>query len=401
MSQEEFTSPPTSPGYNGTKVWLVIGTILTIGIVLVVMAIMQDPLPAKSNNGAVDDKNQQKDKPTAVKSTDDQIDQIITSTSVRKPVDQAQESEFVPPVITHGQIPINQINTQVAPGQDEFEKSVINARNQEKIKRLNQKYEAFRSKSLISLNGIGGKSNSSGVATQTYSGNPRIESGAANNSNSDKLYSSSKIIKPKSKFELKAGSVIPCIGITEINSEISGNVICMVTDNVYDTATGQYILIPQGAKLFGKYDGNVAYGSNRLASAWTQLNYPNGDSIDLQGIPGTDLSGANGLSDQVDNHYWSMIGTSAVMGVITASMQYSQNNTNANVQSGGGGLGYTNPNPTVGQTLSGSLGQQLGQTGMAITNKQLNVAPTITIRKGMPYYVMPVQTIVLDDYSNM
>ncbi len=85
------------------------------------------------------------------------------------------------------------------------------------------------------------------------------------------------------------------------------------------------------------------------------------------------------------------------MGVITAGMQYSQNNTNANVQSGG--VGYTtNPNPSVGQTLSGSLGQQLGQTGLAVTQKNLNLQPTLTIRPNYPFSLIMTADLVLQPY---
>ena len=105
------------------------------------------------------------------------------------------------------------------------------------------------------------------------------------------------------------------------------------------------------------------------------------------------MDGFSGFYDQVDNHYWQLFGSSFIMGVITAGMQYSQNNTNTTSQIGGF---Y---NPTVGQTMAGSLGQQLGQTGMMITQKQLNIAPTITVRQGYKFTIMMTADVELKPYK--
>ena len=184
--------------------------------------------------------------------------------------------------------------------------------------------------------------------------------------------------------------------ISGINSDISGQVIAQVRENVYDSISSRYLLIPQGSKLIGSFSNQVAYGQQRLGVAWTRVIYPNGYSIDLRGIPGSDVSGFSGFYDQVDNHYWSIFGSSFVIGMITAGMQYSQNNTNPNVQIGGIGVSTT---PTVGQTVAGSLGQQLGQTAMMITQKGLNVAPTLTIRQGYMFTVMLTADVALKPYN--
>jgi type IV secretory pathway VirB10-like protein len=221
-----------------------------------------------------------------------------------------------------------------------------------------------------------------------------------NNLQSDKSlnnnYLQTQIQTPISAYELNAGSIIPATMITGLNSDLPGQVIAIVRQNVYDSVSRRYLLIPQGARLIGLYDSNIAYGQKRVLVAWNRLIYPNGNSINLHAMPGTDLEGYAGLHDKVDNKYWQIFGTSFIMGVITGAMQYSQNNTNANVQVGG--IGYTNTNPTIGQTLAGSLGQQLGQTGLAITQKNLNVQPTLIIRPGYPFNVMLTADMVLQPY---
>lgn len=213
------------------------------------------------------------------------------------------------------------------------------------------------------------------------------------NINSD--YLSSVLQKPKSPYEIKAGSVIPAIMVNGLNSDLPGQIIALVRENVYDSATRKYLLIPQGARLVGLYDNNISYGQERILIAWNRLIYQDGSSINLKAMPGTDLEGYAGFYDEVDNKYWKIFGTSFIMGVITGAMQYSQNNTNANIQVGGVGITTTDTNPTVGQTLSGSLGQQLGQTGLSLAQKNLNVQPTLIIRPNYPFNVMITADMIL------
>ena len=129
--------------------------------------------------------------------------------------------------------------------------------------------------------------------------------------------------------------------------------------------------------------------------AWNQLIYPDGSETQLKAMPGTDMEGYSGFYDQVDNHYWRIFGASFIMGVITGAMQYSQNNSNPNVASGA----YANP--TIGQTMSSSLGQQLGQTGLAITQKNLNIQPTLIIRPNYPFNIMVTSDLALKPFAKV
>lgn len=212
-------------------------------------------------------------------------------------------------------------------------------------------------------------------------------------------YLSSRITELISPYVLSAGSVIPSTMISGLNSDLPGQIVGMVKENIYDSPTHRILLIPQGAKLIGLYDSKVTYGQERILVAWNRLIYPDGSSINLKAMPGTDIEGYAGFYDEVDNHYWKIFGSSFIMGVITAAMQYSQNNTNANVQSGG--LGFTNPDPSVGQTLSGSLGQQLGQTGLSLAQKNINIQPTLIVKPGYPFNVMITADMVLRPYKKV
>jgi type IV secretion system protein TrbI len=145
------------------------------------------------------------------------------------------------------------------------------------------------------------------------SGEQDIGAGRSQNHQSDKEafltqaatvepYLSKPLLNPISKYELKAGSIISGALLTAINTDLPGAVIGQVTENVYDTATGNYLLIPQGSKLLGKYQSLVSNGQNRALVVWQRLIYPNGNSIVLDGMPGTDEAGMSGLADKVDYH---------------------------------------------------------------------------------------------------
>lgn len=289
----------------------------------------------------------------------------------------------------------------------EYDKQARQIENQAKMKKLQAQYAALDSKSSMTGNGSKDstastsnnqtppKSNASSTVGSVVTGGG-AQGASSTTGNTSSPYLDSELIKPKSPYLLQAGSIVPCVMISGINSDISGQVIAQVRENVYDSISSRYLLIPQGSKLLGSFSNQVAYGQKRLGVAWTRVIYPNGYSIDLRGIPGSDVSGFSGFYDQVDNHYWAIFGSSFVIGMITAGMQYSQNNTNPNVQVGGLGISTT---PTIGQTISGSLGQQLGQTGSMVAQKGLNVAPTITIRQGYMFTIMLTADVALKPYN--
>ena len=106
-----------------------------------------------------------------------------------------------------------------------------------------------------------------------------------------------------SPYVVQAGTVISGALITGIRSDLPGQITAQVTENVYDTPTGKYLLVPQGARLIGRYDSQIAFGQSRVLLVWTRLIMPNGKSIVLERQPGADTSGYSGLEDEVDNHW--------------------------------------------------------------------------------------------------
>ena len=197
-------------------------------------------------------------------------------------------------------------------------------------------------------------------------------------------YLSQPLITPASPYEIQAGTVIPGALVTGINSDLPGQIIGTVTQNVFDSVTGKYLLIPQGSRLLGRYSSVVGNGENRVLIAWQRLILPNGDSIVLDAMPGTDQEGQSGLHDKVDYHFRKL----AEAAGLSTAIAY------------GGNLAI-NPNSTstnqdvVGNTIS----QEASQVGQRIINRQLNVQPTITIRPGWPFRILVNKDMILRPYK--
>lgn len=205
------------------------------------------------------------------------------------------------------------------------------------------------------------------------------------NSISEADYLQDGLKNPVSPYEVKAGTIIPAVLLTGINSDLPGQIIGQVRSNVYDTISGRYVVIPQGAKLIGIYDSQIAYGQSRLLVVWKRIIYPNGQSISLEGMPGVDMSGYAGFNDQVNNHYMKIFGSVILMSVISAGAQLSQpQNNNSN----------SNTNPTVNQTLAASLGTNIMNSANMMMQKNLGVQPTLIIRPGYLMNVSVTKDIV-------
>ena len=198
----------------------------------------------------------------------------------------------------------------------------------------------------------------------------------------DKFYLNSKLTKPVSPYEVKAGTIIPATLLTGIDSDLPGQITAQVSQNVYDTVTGNYLLIPQGTRVIGVYDSKVAYGQSRVLIAWTRLIYPNGDSFDLEGQPGVDLMGMAGLHDLVDNHYVRIFGSALMFSMFGALGQLSQ------PQQANGIL-------TNQQIIYGAIGQQMSQTGAQLVEKNINIQPTLKIRPGANFNILLTRDMVL------
>ena len=190
---------------------------------------------------------------------------------------------------------------------------------------------------------------------------------------------------PTSRYEVKAGTIIPAVLLTGVNSDLPGQLIAQVRENVFDTESGQYLLVPQGARLIGLYDHQVAYGQERVLVTWKRVIFPNGSSLSLKdGMPGTDPAGAAGFNDQVNHHLVRVFGNALLLSIFSAGIQLSQ------IPSFG--QGFTGP--TAGNVLGAAVGQELGQTSTELIRRGMNIAPTIEVRPGYAFNVMVTQDLV-------
>ncbi|HEX3863397.1 MAG TPA: TrbI/VirB10 family protein [Stellaceae bacterium] len=192
-----------------------------------------------------------------------------------------------------------------------------------------------------------------------------------------------RVEPPASPYLLQAGAVIPAALITGLRSDLPGQVTAQVTEDVYDSPTGQVLLIPQGARLIGQYDAQIAFGQSRALLVWNRLIMPNGRSIVLERQPGADAEGYAGLEDEVDNH-WGMLFKAAIL---------------STVLSVGSEVGMSsNSNGSLSEAIQQGMSQSINQTGQQVVSRSLSIQPTITIRPGFPVRVIVTHDLVLEPY---
>ncbi len=203
-------------------------------------------------------------------------------------------------------------------------------------------------------------------------------------SDDDYLENSKK--KPRCPYEVKAGSYIPAALITGINSDLPGSVNAQVTENVYDTVTGNYLLIPQGAKLVGEYNSSLTFGQKRVQVVWNRIIFPDGKSIDLEKMQGVDIAGFSGFQDKVDNHYLRIYGNAVLLSLM--------------------GAGYDILNQKAGQstdpreTVAASVGQKLADVSGQTLQKNMDVQPTLIIDPGYKFKIIVMKDMVLENIED-
>jgi type IV secretory pathway VirB10-like protein len=194
--------------------------------------------------------------------------------------------------------------------------------------------------------------------------------------------SPNRLAAPASRYVLQAGAVIAAALITGIRSDLPGQITAQVTENVYDSPTGRFLLIAQGSKLVGVYDSQVAFGQSRVLLVWSRLILPNGRSIVLERQPGADAAGYSGLEDEVDHHWLRLAGAAALSTILGVGTQ----------------IGTTGTENALIQALRRGGAQSLNQTGQQIVGRNLNIQPTLTIRPGFPVRVIITRDLVLAPY---
>lgn len=185
-------------------------------------------------------------------------------------------------------------------------------------------------------------------------------------------------------FQLNAGAVIPASLISGINSDLPGDVIAQVRENIYDSLSGNHILIPQGTRIVGEYDSNVSFGQDRVMLVWDRLEYPDGSTLLLKNMSASDLSGYAGLSDKVDNHTFK---------IITAVLVSSLLNVTANEATG--------DSTGISRAFAEDAALGVNDASQQIVQKQLNVQPTINIRPGYSFNIIVKQNMLLEPYQHL
>ncbi|MGX9148104.1 TrbI/VirB10 family protein [Mesorhizobium sp. 128a] len=239
--------------------------------------------------------------------------------------------------------------------------------------------------------------NSSGEASSGLASPPELpalEPGSAQNMQDRKTafvnaapdrrtVSPDRLAEKASPYVIQAGTVIPAALITGIRSDLPGQISAQVTENVYDGPTGSYLLVPQGAKLIGQYDSQVAFGQSRVLLVWNRLIMPNGNSIVLERQQGADTEGFSGLEDEVD-HHWGQLFRAAALSTLLGI---------------GTSLGSSNDEGDIAKAIREGAQDSLSNVGQQIVRNQLNVQPTLTIRPGFPVRVIVNRDLVLAPYG--
>ena len=196
------------------------------------------------------------------------------------------------------------------------------------------------------------------------------------------IYNEHSLQKPVSPFTLMAGSIIPASLVNGLNSDLPGFVIGQVTENVYDTVSGRYLLIPQGTKIIGKYDSVVAFGQKRALVVWQRLIRPDGSSMVIDNLPATDEDGYAGLEDRVDFHTWSLLKGVALATLLGVESELTLGNNRNDLAS----------------AIEQSAIKNTDQAGQSLVQRQLDVQPTLTVRPGWPLRIIVHKDLVLEPY---
>ncbi|AIO47187.1 TrbI/VirB10 family protein [Serratia marcescens] len=191
---------------------------------------------------------------------------------------------------------------------------------------------------------------------------------------------------PASPYQVMAGTVIAAALVTGIKSDLPGDVIATVTEPVYDTATGRFLLIPQGSRILGKYNSQVSFGQSRVQMVWNRIILPDTSSLTLDNLVGTDPAGYAGLEDEVDQHWGRIFAGAALTTLlgIGAELAAPENRQNGNriVIAGRDGLQ-----------------DSVNQVGQEMTRRNMNIQPTLTARPGLPVRIIVARDLQVRPYQ--
>ena len=190
-----------------------------------------------------------------------------------------------------------------------------------------------------------------------------------------------RVSPPASPYVLQAGSVIPAALITGIRSDLPGLITAQVTQHIYDSPSGQVLLIPQGTRIVGEYSNDVGFGQRRVLLVWNRLIFPNGRSFVLERQPGADTEGYAGLEDGVDHHWWDLAKAAGLSTLLAVGAELTMDDDDRLVQA-----------------IRNGAQDTINDAGQQIIQRQLQIPPTLTIRPGFPMRVIVTRDLVLEPY---
>jgi type IV secretion system protein VirB10 len=197
--------------------------------------------------------------------------------------------------------------------------------------------------------------------------------------------SQDRLANPASPYVVQAGTVIPAALLTGIQSDLPGQVTAQVTEHVYDTPTGKFLLIPQGSRLIGQYDSQISFGQKRVLLVWNRIMLPDGKSIVLERQQGADARGFSGLEDEVDYHWWDLAKAAALSTLLGIGAE----------------LGSSDEESDLVRALRRGSQDSVNNTGQQLVRRQLNIQPTLTIRQGFPVRVIVNRDLVMAPYGQL
>jgi type IV secretion system protein VirB10 len=255
--------------------------------------------------------------------------------------------------------------------------------------------EAMRMANLPA--GVAGTSSSSGNLPPTLAGggtaglDPAVAAQVRNKAFMKEAADSGylpELLKSKlGEFELTAGSVIPAVMLSGVNSDLPGTIVAQTRQTVYATNDPDAVVIPQGSRLIGRYSADVAYGQSRVLAAWDELILPNGSRIALRGMSAADGQGQSGMEDQVDNHFWKTWSSALLVSFLGVAAQQSQPQNQGAFNT-----------PSGSAQASAAAMNSLSDVSSKILQKSLNISPTLQVRPGMAFNVMVYRSIILPTY---
>lgn len=196
-------------------------------------------------------------------------------------------------------------------------------------------------------------------------------------------YSKYTLTSPLSSLELKSGTLLPCVLISGLNSDLPGNMIAQISENVWDTATGRYLLIPRGSRLIGTYDNQISYGQSSVLVMWSRLIFPDGSSLVLDNLKGADQSGYSGFKGAVNRHWGSIISSALLVSLLGAGVELAAPTNNDRRDT-------DDPRSILAENAATAVAEAMTQ----IIQREANRQPTIKIKPGYRFMIFVQHDII-------